>query len=829
MVLDSEAEPIFDTLARLASEVCQTPIALLSLVDTNRQWFKANVGLEGVRETTRDVSFCDHAIRSAEVLEVPDARSDPRFQDNPLVLGSPNIRFYAGAPLVTASGDRIGTLCVIDHQAKHLSAEQTRTLQELALAAVQALEMRERSVRESLRARSAHEHELDESESRHRAILDAQSELVSQSDAEGTLLYVNPAYASFFGRTVDDLIGSSLFDMVSPADVPTVRARIQEVLSGGGTQTSENRMVSPTATERWVSWTNTRQVGANGAPLLHSTGRDISIQVQAQRELAQSRALLARTGRVAGVGGWQLDIVRRRLRWTEETRRIHEVPPDYEPTLEDALAFYGPESKSQLQAAVERGMADGTPWDLELLLHTANGQPRWVRAVGEVEFEEGRAIRMFGALQDISSRREAEAELKAILAIFTHTTDFVIQADHERRVCYMNPAAAQAILGRPWTSADTPFVRELLPESTQQKFAREILPALATQDTWIGQSEAYLANGKLIPVSHMVIAHRDGEGGIGRFSIMLRDISELAAAEAERERQAATLRSVADAIPSTVAVVNREGNYAFVNSAFQQDIGLTEDQILGQPASKVLGADEFERRKPWFNKALSGEGVRFDHAVTGPRGGRHLAMEYLPLRSPSGEADGFVVVGQDITETFQERVRLQALSLTDALTQLLNRAGFEQRVTSQLMPDGPSPLAVLFLDLDRFKQVNDSHGHGTGDELLKLVAKRLQRLVRPSDTVARLGGDEFVVALHGAIDEAQVRRVAETMVEALGRPFQLDRVGSVEIGASVGAVIGQATRANWGDLVTWADQQLYVAKGVGRGRVALSTAPGVLS
>ena len=145
-VLDSAPEALFDAMARTASLVCGTPIAMLSLVDAQRQWFKAVVGLPGVTETPRDVAFCGHAILGETVLEVPDARHDARFASNPLVTGDPNIRFYAGAPLRLGDGSALGTLCVIDRQPRHLTAQQRELLRQLADVAAQALELRARAV-----------------------------------------------------------------------------------------------------------------------------------------------------------------------------------------------------------------------------------------------------------------------------------------------------------------------------------------------------------------------------------------------------------------------------------------------------------------------------------------------------------------------------------------------------------------------------------------------------------------------------------------------------------------------------------------------------------
>ncbi|MFZ6672278.1 GAF domain-containing protein [Undibacterium sp. Xuan67W] len=141
-VLDTAAEDEFDALIKVASAVCGTPISLLSLVDTERQWFKANVGLPGVSETARDVAFCSHAILSDDILEVPDATADFRFLTTPLVKGNPDIRFYAGAPLKLSDGSRVGTLCVIDREPKSLTTFQREILSQLAIAASRALESR---------------------------------------------------------------------------------------------------------------------------------------------------------------------------------------------------------------------------------------------------------------------------------------------------------------------------------------------------------------------------------------------------------------------------------------------------------------------------------------------------------------------------------------------------------------------------------------------------------------------------------------------------------------------------------------------------------------
>ena len=143
-VLDTEAEQLFDDLTALASQICETPIALISLIDPNRQWFKSRVGLDA-EETSRDIAFCSHAILQSDVFEIPNATLDPRFHDNPLVTGAPDIRFYAGAPLITPSGHAIGTLCAIDSKPRKLTETQKASLQTLSKSVVAHLELKRKN------------------------------------------------------------------------------------------------------------------------------------------------------------------------------------------------------------------------------------------------------------------------------------------------------------------------------------------------------------------------------------------------------------------------------------------------------------------------------------------------------------------------------------------------------------------------------------------------------------------------------------------------------------------------------------------------------------
>jgi diguanylate cyclase (GGDEF)-like protein/PAS domain S-box-containing protein len=257
--------------------------------------------------------------------------------------------------------------------------------------------------------------------------------------------------------------------------------------------------------------------------------------------------------------------------------------------------------------------------------------------------------------------------------------------------------------------------------------------------------------------------------------------------------------------------------YRFANATYHDWLGISPADMIGKPVVQVIGTDAFEERKGYFLDCLAGKEVRFeiDMEVNGAK--RSLQSAYIP-QMDDGRVVGIYILSTDITTLRQQERQLQVQARVDSLTGLPNRRAFEERLGDALgrISRTGASLALLYLDVDHFKQINDTFGHAAGDEVLKEFGQRLRMAIRSTDTVARLGGDEFTVILDGVGNQMEAAGVAHKILEAIAQPFSVE--GRVQtVSTSIGVAFTSSGGIGMQALSRQADEALYEVKRAGRG------------
>ena len=293
-ILDTPPEQELDDLVHLAAYVCQAPIALISLVDSDRLWFKSKIGLTAT-QTDRVIAFCSHTILGPDLLVVSDALADTRFADNPLVTGDPHIRSYCGAPLTTPEGHRIGTLSIIDHVPRELSPEQLETMRVLSHQVMEhlTLDRRHRELIEAVKGREQAVRALQASEATFRALSETTTSGIYIYSGE-RFLYANPSATAITGYSLDELRAMSLWDLVLPAFHDPLKARVQAVQQGDRAPARyELQIVRKDGAIRWLDFT-AASIEFEGHPARIGTACDITDRKEAEELRAVQRRVLER-------------------------------------------------------------------------------------------------------------------------------------------------------------------------------------------------------------------------------------------------------------------------------------------------------------------------------------------------------------------------------------------------------------------------------------------------------------------------------------------------------------------------------------------------------
>ncbi|TSA08194.1 MAG: PAS domain S-box protein [Comamonadaceae bacterium] len=441
---------------------------------------------------------------------------------------------------------------------------------------------------------------------------------------------------------------------------------------------------------------------------------DVVAARRVEHELEKSRNLLAETERIGKVGGWEFSIDTGKQAWTDEVYRIHEVAPDLGPTVEIGINFYAPDCRARVQEVVRRVIDHGEPFDIDSAIITAKGNRRDVHVVGRPDLEHRR---IYGFIQDITERKNAQATLQRAANVFNHA--------------------------------------------------------------------------------------REG-----------------------------------------VTVTDVEGSIIDVNAAFTRITGYSREDVLGQNPRILQSGRQTKEFYIAMWRDLLGAG-NWSGEIWNKRKNGEIYPELLTISAVTdaqGSVKQYVGLFTDITVRKQAEDKVHHMAFFDPLTKLPNRRTLSDRLTQAMASSKRSGRfgALMVLDLDNFKPLNDAHGHAAGDLLLEAVAARMLACVREVDTVARIGGDEFVVLLSELDPDrtesiAQAELIAEKIRHALAMPYSLSvprdglEAAAVEhrCSASIGVVLYSNHDASQDELLRWADAAMYQAKAAGRNAIRFHGADGI--
>ncbi|MFN3353066.1 MAG: PAS domain-containing protein [Brevundimonas sp.] len=419
-VLDTEAEAGFDELATLAARLCDAPIALVSLIDDTRQWFKARSGTE-LTHADRRVSFCEHAIRQSGVMVVPDAAADVRFAANPLVTGEPHIRFYAGAPIVTRSGLPLGSVCVIDTKPR----EGLTDVQRLALVTLAGQVMAQLDLRRDLKLSREREERLERA-------LDASAHVGAWDwDIQTDRVVADERFARMFGVDPEAAAQGVAIDTfvraIHPDDQPRVEAAIREAVDTLGPYEVEYRILA-SGSERWVLARGQVYGDAQGHPARFAgTVADISQRKSVEAELAEAVDDLAESeAKFRAIADSMPQMVWSTLpdgfhdyynaRWYEFTG-----VPFGSTDGEGWNDMFHPDDQARAWERWRRSLETGEPYEIEYRLKHHSGVYRWTlgRAM-PIRDGQGRITRWFGTCTDIDDMKKMEAAQSLISQELSH-------------------------------------------------------------------------------------------------------------------------------------------------------------------------------------------------------------------------------------------------------------------------------------------------------------------------------------------------------------------------------------------------------------------------
>lgn len=714
-ILDTPSEERFDRITRLAAHYFSVPSAIFTIVDTDRQWFKSKYGIT-MSETPRRVSFCGHVIYMQDTLIVKDALEDRRFYDNPLVIGGPKIRFYAGHPIYNSEGYVVGSLCLIDSKPRFFSEDDTKSLIDFAKLIERELQNKGLEIEAEVQSK-----QLDNAVQRLIKHIDNSPLAVLEWDKRFKLSKWSARAESIFGWKEDEVIGKTFLEwkFIHDEDIEAVTSSLGNMIQPQQQSVIiQNRNYTKNGNVVNCTWYNSILFDEHGEmSSVLSLVQDETARVTAETQLLQSNINLESR-------------VQERTAELEEKQAMLDVILD------------------SIEVGIVAADADG-----HLTLFN-------------------KATKRLHGIDKIDTPQESWAEYYKLLSL-----------DGERLLETHEIPLSRALSG------ELVHNQEFMVESADG-FRRIINASGQSFFDSLGQS-----------LGAVVAMH---------------DITEQKKIELELLAKQALLRSITDSIPAGVAYVDQDQRYQYCNQEYHRIYNKSKEDIVGKTKIDVFGSSVYKTLESFIKAALLGELVAFERQLIANDKVFHLDVRFIPDVTVTQEVQGFYVVVWDITEQKNRELEYKRQASMDPLTGVYNKSFIVDLLKQEIKKNNEANqhIAIMFLDIDYFKRINDNYGHLVGDEVIKFFAAKVKSVIRETDYIGRFGGDEFLVVLPAIRKLESVEKIADKILDTMQVPF---KIGALTFQLSTSIGIGFSQHASCADLIKLADEAVYEAKAAGRG------------
>ena len=559
-----------------------------------------------------------------------------------------------------------------------------------------------------------------------------------------TFLKVNSAFTEILGYSEEELLEIPFFDLIHPDDIDATRNVLEQKLQSGGKVINfENRYRCKDRSYRWLSWVSHPHPEKG---ITYAVARDITEWKKNDEALKRSKALLDATGRMVRVGGWELNVKTMEVTWTEETYRIHEIPPDNKLHIQEAINFYHPDDRPKLEQAIQRSIDFGETYDIELRFITAKGNHLWTRTICEPEVTDGKTTRLRGTFQDITEHKKVEEALK-------HNTQ---RYEKAQRIGRVGNWEYDLITRKIWGSEEaksiygfdpqkefftTEEVENCIPD--RQRVHQALVNLIEKEQPYNLEFEIRpLAGSEKKYIKSIAEVVVDESGSPAKVDGVILDITDLKLVDKKLRESEEKYRQFFHSIKDSILVADTNRNIIDCNQAFRAWFGYTKKEILGRKTACIYESEEefLKMGEKFKNYRNLGE-KQFTYTINYKRKSGEIfpgETNALYLENDKGETVGFIGIIKDITyrrkvekslRKAKEELERKTVELEDtntALKVLLQKRDQDNLELQENIYSNYELMITPFLSKLKTRLGNRNQEH-----LLDIIETNLQELVAP--------------------------------------------------------------------------------------------------